>query len=202
MASDLLLPLFPLEVVLLPSVYLPLHIFEERYKLMIGEAVDRRSEFGIVLAKEENLASAGCSARVDRVLKRYPDGRLDVVARGERRFEILFLDEQKPYLQAAVHFFDDEPDSGPPPEASARLSELFQQAASLLSASPSPDPFTSFQVAAVLPFELDVKQQLLSSRSEADRVTLLCQQLEKLLPRLELTRRAERLSRGNGRPSG
>src|SRR6266481_4942411 len=103
MPSELLLPLFPLEVVLLPGATLPLHIFEERYKLMIGEALEGRSEFGIVLAKGRSLANLGCSAEVEKVVKRYEDGRLDILTAGRRRFEILFLDDQKPYLQAAVH---------------------------------------------------------------------------------------------------
>ena len=76
-----LLPLFPLEVVLFPRTQFPLHIFEDRYKEMIGDAVRDNSEFGIVLTAEKGIVSTGCTAVVEEVTQRYPDGRLDIVAR-------------------------------------------------------------------------------------------------------------------------
>lgn len=204
MPPDLLLPLFPLEVVLLPRTSLPLHIFEERYKLMIGEAIANRSEFGVVLSKDRALVNVGCTATVEKVLKRHPDGRLDILTIGRRRFEILLLDEQKPYLQAAVHFFDDDPETAPPPEVVRRLAGLFERVIDLLPAPAAGVPstesgVTSFQIGGVLPLDLDLKQQLLGSRSEAERVTVLQEYLEKLLARLERTRRVQRSSGGNGR---
>ncbi len=202
MPSELLLPLFPLEVVLLPRATLPLHIFEERYKLMIGEAIAQRSEFGVVLSKDQSLVRSGCTATVERVLKRYPDGRLDILTVGRRRFEILFLDEQKPYLQAGVHYFDDDTDTAAPPEEARRLADLFGRVVGSLpdqaeAAGIRPDA-DSFQIAGALPLDLEVKQQLLNSRSEAERVVLLREHLQKLAPRLERARRVERASRGNG----
>ena len=103
-----LLPLFPLQLVLLPGAGLPLHIFEERYKEMIGEAINDGTEFGIVLASEKGIVNTGCTAVVQRVVNRYDDGRMDIIARGRRRFEILLLNEEKNYLRGAVEFFDDE----------------------------------------------------------------------------------------------
>src|SRR5215472_12444875 len=94
-----LLPLFPLRVVVFPRTPLPLHIFEERYKQMVGEAIRAKSEFGIVLAKEEGIVNAGCTVVVEKVLKTYPDGRLDIMTRGLRRFEILDLNQEKDYLR-------------------------------------------------------------------------------------------------------
>ena len=86
------MPLFPLECVLLPEELLPLHIFEERYKQMIGaclEAQERSSgqqQFGGVLAKEGEMNTVGCSARVVKVARQYEDGRMDILSRGTRRF--------------------------------------------------------------------------------------------------------------------
>jgi Lon protease-like protein len=202
MASDLLLPLFPLEAVLLPRTALPLHIFEERYKVMIGEAIAERSEFGVVLWKDAALAGAGCSATVERVVKRYPDGRLDIVTVGRRRFEILFLDEEKPYLRAAVRFFEDDPGSEASAEAVGRMGELFEQVVSLLPAAEpaAPEqPADAFHLAGALPLDLEFKQKLLASHSEAERVELLTRRLERLVPRLRLARRVERSARGNGK---
>src|SRR3954452_15477343 len=81
-----LLPLFPLSLVVFPRTRLPLHIFEERYKEMIGIAIREESEFGIVLAKDEGIVNAGCTVKVERVLHRYPDGRMDILTMGQRRF--------------------------------------------------------------------------------------------------------------------
>src|SRR4051812_26903467 len=103
-----LLPLFPLHMVLLPGSPVALHIFEERYKEMIGQAIETNTEFGIVLASDGGIVNTGCRAVVRRALEKYDDGRMDIVPAGRRRFEILFLNEDKPYLQGAVQFFDDD----------------------------------------------------------------------------------------------
>src|SRR6202022_1859875 len=111
-----LLPLFPLQVVVFPRTQLPLHIFEERYKEMVGNAIRDNSEFGIVLAKEEGIVNAGCTVAVEKVLEMYSDGRMDVLTRGQRRFEIESLNQEKSYLQAEVSFFDDEDFEATPTE--------------------------------------------------------------------------------------
>src|SRR6266700_1866333 len=79
--SDLL-PLFPLELVLLPGVPVPLHIFEPRYKEMIKECLDQKTVFGIVRSKDdkdEGFATIGCTAELLNVLKTYPDGRMNIL---------------------------------------------------------------------------------------------------------------------------
>src|ERR1041385_5946949 len=99
-----MLPLFPLQVVLLPGAELPLHIFEDRYKEMIGEVIRDRVEFGVVLASEKGIVNTGCTATIDRVLRNYPDGRMDILARGRRRFEIMRLNDERSYLRGTVEF--------------------------------------------------------------------------------------------------
>src|SRR3954452_13325401 len=106
--SSRLIPLFPLNVVVFPRTRLPLHIFEERYKELVGNAIRDESEFGIVLAKDEGIVNAGCTVKVEKVMHRYPDGRMDVLTIGQRRFEIHRLNEEKEYLRAEVSYFDDE----------------------------------------------------------------------------------------------
>src|SRR5262245_32090594 len=103
-----LLPLFPLNVVLFPGAELPLHIFEERYKEMIGEAIRDHLEFGVVLANEKGIVNTGCTATVEKVLKQYPDGRMDIMTQGRRRFEIVQLNDERSFLRGSVEFFDDE----------------------------------------------------------------------------------------------
>src|SRR5690349_20297710 len=94
-----LLPLFPLHVVVFPRTPLPLHIFEERYKEMVGQAIRENTEFGVVLAKDDGIVNSGCTVIVEKVTKQYPDGRMDILTRGIRRFEILGLNEEKIYLR-------------------------------------------------------------------------------------------------------
>src|SRR5271156_6281151 len=95
-----LLPLFPLQVVLLPGGELPLHIFEDRYKEMMGEVIRNHQEFGVVLANDKGI--------VDKVLREYPDGRMDILTRGRRRFEIMLLNDERAFLRGTVEFFDDD----------------------------------------------------------------------------------------------
>ena len=109
------LPLFPLNTVLLPGVALPLHIFEERYRLMIGRCVERRDPFGVVLIRQgrevgsgsTRLAEIGTVARI-RQASRYADGRMDIVTVGVRRFRIDELHaSREPYLTAEVTLLDE-----------------------------------------------------------------------------------------------
>src|ERR1041385_4212669 len=103
-----LLPLFPLQVVLFPRTSLPLHIFEERYKQMIDEVMRGKSEFGVVLAGEKGIVNTGCTASVEQILKKYPDGRMDLISMGRPRLKIILLNNENPSLRGGVEFFDEE----------------------------------------------------------------------------------------------
>src|ERR1700681_3676234 len=81
MASRLI-PLFPLQLVVFPRTHLPLHIFEDRYKEMAGNAIRDGSEFGIVLARDQGIVNAGCTVTIEKVLEMYSDGRMDILTRG------------------------------------------------------------------------------------------------------------------------
>ena len=80
------IPLFPLGLVMLPDMLLPLHIFEDRYKQMILECTGEDKPFGIVLFDGQSIRSVGCMARITKVIKRYDDGRMDIMTRGSQRF--------------------------------------------------------------------------------------------------------------------
>jgi Lon protease-like protein len=106
-----LIPLFPLGLVLLPHMDLPLHIFEERYKIMINECLDENRAFGIVFFEGTNIQTIGCTASIQSIVKRYDDGRMDILTRGETRFVIRNMDESRSFLQARVLYFEDEPEA-------------------------------------------------------------------------------------------
>ena len=165
-----LLPLFPLQVVLLPGAELPLHIFEDRYKEMIGEVIRDRLEFGVILANEKGIVNTGCTAMIDKVLREYPDGRMDVLARGRRRFEIMRLNDERPFLRGSVEFFDDEEESAVAPEIRQRAIDGFNE---MSKESVDLDmPQLSFRLAQPVS-DLGFRQTILTSRSEADRMRQL-----------------------------
>src|SRR5688572_10695505 len=111
--ADSELPLFPLGIVALPTELVPLHIFEERYRTMIGECLERETEFGIVWLSDDGLRPIGCACLVDRVLERMPDGRLNIVVRGTRPFRVIERREHLPYPAGRVRWLgdtDEDPD--------------------------------------------------------------------------------------------
>ena len=128
-----LLPLFPLDVVLLPGAPLPLHIFEPRYREMIAECRARETPFGVIRALEEGIAEVGCTAEIVSVTKEYPDGRLDLVAEGRKRFEVLELNRNRSFLRAEILLIADEPGAAAA-EDKARAIQLHLEILSLAGA--------------------------------------------------------------------
>jgi len=204
-----LMPLFPLNVVLFPQMDLPLHIFEERYKQMIKECMEVRQEFGVILVQESSVGSVGCAAAIMRVVKRYDDGRMDIITRGTRRFEIVMLDREMPYLRGEPQFFDDEPSTAPQ-DHSMRMKaiQLFSELEELLGLEQSPSggdkpelghPQLSFQLMSRLPGDLEFKQSLLQFRSENERLARVILFLDILKAQLRRTIKARATASGNGK---
>lgn len=176
-----LLPLFPLQLVVFPGAATPLHIFEARYREMVGLAEAERTEFGIVrtIARgdENGIASTGCTVTVESVQHRYPDGRFDVVTRGQRRFRIVSLDDEKPYLRGAVEFFDDEETENIPGELLNRALDAHERLRREIGEEEMPSPAErtgrdlSFRLAEGID-DLDFRSMLLQSQSEPQRLRL------------------------------
>jgi len=188
-----LLPIFPLELVLFPGVPLPLHIFEPRYKEMIAECLDLKAPFGIVRASEGGVADIGCTAEILEVTKRYDDGRLDILTRGVDRFEVLEVHEDRSFLQAEITLIQDEP--GHPPrqmvEQAVRLhAEIARLAGTEVSGPEEGAGNLSFLLAGSLPLDLDFKQKLLVTPSEAKRLEAVVGYLEAILPGLRRAAKA------------
>jgi len=196
-----LIPLFPLDVVLFPGTPLPLHIFEPRYKDMVGECLAQQRTFGVVRALEQGLAEVGCTAEIVTVVKEYPDGRLDLVTEGRKRFELLAVNQERSFLQAEILMIDDEP-GAPPQQDTARAIQLHSELLAIAGAAQdlsAVDPSSlSFHLAGSLPLDLDFKQKLLSLRSEPERLSLLIAYFETIIPNLQRAARARQTSGGNG----
>jgi Lon protease-like protein len=196
------IPLFPLDVVLFPGAALPLHIFEERYKLMVAGCLERKEPFGVVRAMSEGLAVIGCTASIVTVLERYSDGRLDILCEGGERFEIESLDNSRAYLQAEVDTFGDEGAQASRADREACLA-LHLEVAELAGAEANSaalqldlDRPISLLLSWMLPVDLDFKQLLLGFRSDAERTAKLLSFYNAVLPKL---RRGAQTSRSAGR---
>lgn len=197
-----LLPLFPLGVVLVPAMPLPLHIFEQRYKDLMNDIVPRSAEFGVVLAKEEGIANVGCTATVERILSKYPDGRMDLIALGRRRFKVSSLEDGKSYLRAAVEFFDDEHELDPPANLRGRAVAAYRQLSRLEGAEESegeqmPSDPMSFQIAQLI-FDLDKRLTILSLRSETERLQYISSVVPEYAAQRGQALAAKRLAPQNG----
>jgi Lon protease-like protein len=188
-----LLPLFPLELVLLPGVPLPLHIFEPRYKEMITECLEKKKPFGVVRASSDGVADIGCTAEIVSVTKKYDDGRMDILTRGVERFEVIQVNEDRLFLQAEISVVEDESDK-PAAEMITQAVRLHAEIAKLAGSEPTgPDDHSgslSFLLAGSLPLDLDFKQNLLSTLSEAKRLEAVVGYLEAVLPGLRRAAKA------------
>jgi Lon protease-like protein len=197
------IPLFPLEVVLLPGMALPLHIFEPRYKVMVARCLNEAIEFGVILAAQKGMAGAGCTAEIVQKLKDYPDGRMDIMTEGRHVFELLELIEEQEYYEAKVRYLVDETETVDPRQGS-RLQHLFQQVHALLAgqewdaAGSDEEIPLAYRMSGVLPMELAERQRLLEMRTENARREFLFQWMTDFLPRLVHRQRVRERARGNG----
>jgi Lon protease-like protein len=193
-----LLPLFPLDLVLLPGSPLPLHIFEPRYREMISECLEQKRPFGVVRTSGEDVAGIGCTAEILSVTKKYDDGRMDILTRGVDRFEVLEVNEDRAFLRAEISLVqtdNDEDDASRPAqplvEQAVRLhAEIVKLAGAELSEPDETATNLSFLLAGSLPLDLDFKQSLLSTLSETKRLEAVVGYLDAVLPGLRRAAKA------------
>lgn len=209
MQTETVIPIFPLGLVLLPQMSLPLHIFEDRYKQMTKACLAHDRVFGIVYFDGKQFKSKGCTARIVKILKRYDDGRLDIITKGESRFRIKELYDQKPYSEASVEFFDDQPQESSDSKEMKKLArtciELLKQI-NAMTGQYSDAEFddrleaksVSFLAAACDGFSYQEKQLFLEMTTTAKRLQKTSKALEKLVYRLSITQEIERIIGGNG----
>jgi ATP-dependent Lon protease len=197
------IPLFPLDVVLMPGAELPLHIFEPRYKLMIARCLAEKLEFGMILAAGQAVASVGCTAEIVRKIRDYADGRMDILTMGRAVFHVAELLDEKEYYEGMVEYVTDTA-STRDAEQQTQLREVFGKCHAILFGSAWTDsageePGTlAYRMAALLPIELEKRQAMLEMRSQHDRQEFVLRWIERFLPKLIAQQRARKLSGGNG----
>jgi len=202
------LPLFPLNVVLLPGADMPLHIFEPRYRQMVRECLHAKTLFGMLLALPNGIAGTGCTAEILEVTNRYDDGRCDILTIGREPFRVIEVFSDEPVdtlLRGEVDYLEDR--AGPVnPRVSRELVELYETCHTLVfddyprdldSGAETP---ISYRIAAKLPMDLLWKQRVLELRSEAEREERLVAYLREWAPHLQRadTVRARAASNGHG----
>jgi len=182
---------------------MPLHIFEPRYKTMIGLCLRDQTEFGIILAASKAIATLGCTAEILEKTKEYPDGRMDIATEGRAVFRLTELIDEKEYYEGDVEYVDDEP-SMLDPKIETGLVDAFEQCHLLLFGRTSDEAARShpatlaYRIAGQLPMELDKRQALLEMRSESDRRDLVLRWMGDFLPKLLELQRVRKHASGNG----
>ena len=197
------IPLFPLNVVLLPGAELPLHIFEPRYREMVKRCFAEKSEFGMLLSLPKGVAHVGCTAEILEVVKRYDDGRMDILTVGRAPFRVVEIIDDNPLLEGQVDYLEDR-ETVANPRMQRELVELYETCHTIIfddypknvdGAAPEQ---LSFVVAGTLPMDLLWKQQILELRSEADRQERLVAYLREWAPHLQKAGALRQRAGGNG----
>jgi Lon protease-like protein len=195
--------LFPLNVVLFPGAPLPLHIFEPRYRQMVKDCLEEKTEFGMLLSLSNGVAHVGCTAEIVEVAKRYNDGRMDILTAGRAPFRVVELFTENPLLEGHVDYLEDR-ETRSNERIQRELVELFEACHTLIyedypknleGAAPED---LSYLVAATLPMDLLWKQQILELRCEADRQERLVAYLREWAPHLQKSDARRARAGGNG----
>ena len=200
-------PLFPLGIVALPSESVPLHIFEERYRVMIGRCLQagpgtEGRQFGIVWLSDEELKPVGCACEVEEVLERMEDGSMDILARGTQPFRLLSRQDDLPYPAGEVEFLreiEEEPDDEAATAARELYRDLVAQATDRELTEDELLELDAYGMAATVEFGVEAKQELLELRSENARLRLLAMLLSAAIERLETLERAQARALSNGK---
>src|ERR687891_2456050 len=201
------IPLFPLNVVLMPGAPLPLHIFEERYKQMVDECLESGAEFGMILADESGTRQVGCTAKIVELVQRYDDGRMVILVQGARRFKLNNVMTGKPYYVGDIEYLEDEPveDVSTLAEECIALLERVIEAATEGSVGIEIEPpyrNLSFAIAGRIEFEPEIRQQILELTSEQQRLQKVKELLGAAAERLERERQTSEKAQTNGHLRG
>ena len=201
------IPLFPLNVVLMPGTPLPLHIFEERYKQMVDECLESETEFGMVLADESGTRRVGCTAKIVELVQRYDDGRMVILVEGTRRFKLNNVMTGKPYYVGDIEYLEDEPVgdvSALAEECIALLERVIQAATEGAVGIEIEPPYRNlaFAIAGRIEFDLEVRQEILEFSTEKERLAKVKELLTEAAGRLEREKAAREKAETNGHLRG
>ena len=201
------LPIFPLGVVLLPKMTMPLHIFEERYKNMVNECMERNEPFGLVYFDGKQIHKVGCTAQLIEVLKHYEDGRMDIVVQGEQRFYMDQIDDSRAYLVSGIFYIDDMEESVSDEDEALihKITNLLKYLNKLSGRMGDDARFDgvdlkrlSFIVPGAEGFTMEERQRFLEMTSTRERIEKGLRVLGKVISRVKINREVLEIIGGNG----
>jgi Lon protease-like protein len=194
--------LFPLPLVLLPSERVPLHIFEDRYRDLIGECLADDRPFGLVYADDDGIRDVGTQARVVQVLNRFDDGRLNILVEGSERFRLVELTDGKTFetgVTAPVLDEDDPAEEGSIERALELFDELRELTGSDVEVPAAGSSQLSYALAARVELATPIKLELLAEVSERTRLEKVCDLLVGATEVVERQQRAAERAASNGK---
>ena len=194
-------PLFPLGLVLLPQELVPLHIFEERYKVMIAECLERDGEFGIVWLSDDGLRDIGCTARIERVIEQFDDGRMNILVEGDQPFRLLRRIEDLPFPAGDIELLEDfDPSTDPElaERARARYADLVEKATEEKPDVDEIEQLDAYGMAATVEHPPEAKQALLELRAENDRLRMVDEMFRTAIKRVAYAEEAAERAQTNG----
>lgn len=189
--------IFALPTVLVPGERMPLHIFEDRYKQLIGDCLDNDQEFLLLYADEVGTRELGCAARVEEVLERFDDGRLNIVVEGTALLRVVEITRSQSYTTAMA---DEAADDLAVTQETEPVLDLYRQIAAAGGGDPEEDMQAtgrplSYAIMARVDFPAEEKQRVLELRSESERlmaiVDLLARGLQALAQIEQIRERAQ-----------
>jgi Lon protease-like protein len=197
--------LFPLELVLLPNERVPLHIFEDRYKDLIGECLADTTDFGLILEDDDGLREIGTRTSVVELIDTFDDGRMNVLVEGQGRFRVIELTEGRSFRTAEVEPVEDDGEL-PSDSDVERTIAVFRRLVAVAEADEIEEPAAgspvlSFELAARVDFGPELKQELLELRSEGRRLRRLAELLDQAAQALAREREVRQRAAGNGKVS-
>jgi Lon protease-like protein len=181
--------LFPLALVLLPTEQVPLHIFEPRYRELIGECLADEQPFGLVYADDDGVRHVGTLATVVEVTERFEDGRLNIVVEGGERFRLVDLTDGRSFHTGTIEELPDV-DDPPPADDVERALAVFRRLVELTGAGIDvPADLShgrpSFEIGSRFELAPELKLELLEEPSERVRLRRLCEILETIAAAVE-----------------
>lgn len=206
------LPIFPLNLVVLPGEPVPLHIFEPRYQKLITDVSPHPMNpnyqpFGVQYFRKNQMNELGCTVVVKEILHRYPEGRLDLLAYGERRYRLLSTSspDEAEYLTGEIEWVSDEnPHEEVPASLLKTLLKYYRRFLNIVDKEEVSlelsvqEHYLSFALAYRINLEIAPRLELLDTHSEVERLELLLTYFKHAIPKLQKTRDFRRRVRSNG----
>lgn len=184
MSEIVKIPLFPINISILPEEKIPLHIFEERYKKMVKKCIANKSSFGIIYKNKEKLYDIGTTVKVIKIYKKYDDDRYDLMVEGQKRFKVINFIKNRSLWYAEIQYFNEQYDKVDEIKFSKTLDKYLKL---LLTLNIDHDiqseinKTKSFDFTKNILIPTDIKQEFLELKNESYRIDYINNFLDSII---------------------